>query len=233
MDRTAAPPPYSDGRLYARPEPRTPQSPPPLAGGTHQLSFSDGRSALLHVPSGDAVQGPHRLLLLLHGAGGQHGGGDIIALADAMHHGALLLIPQAHGSSWDFLRGGYGPDLSFLDRALQWTMERHDVDPARVSIGGFSDGASYALSVGLMNGDLFSDILAFSPGFMAPLRRVGQPRVFIAHGAADPVLPVARGHAIARRLAGEDYEVRYAQFDGAHIVEPAIAREALRLLALR
>ena len=239
MRATTAPPPYSDGRLHARPLPRTAQSPSPLQGGTHQLEFSDGRRALLHVPApaGDAApqaqQAPQRLLLLLHGAGGQHGGGDIIALADAMRHGGLLLIPDALDTSWDVLRGGYGPDLAFLDRALRWTMQRHDVDPRRISIGGFSDGASYALSVGLMNGDLFSDILAFSPGFMAPLRRQGRPRVFVAHGEADKVLPVERGHAIARRLAGEDYEVRYAQFDGAHIVEPAIAREALRLLALR
>lgn len=40
---------------------------------------------------------------------------------------------------------------------------------------GFSDGASYALSLGLPNGNLFSHIVAFSPGFMrAPtlVRRV-------------------------------------------------------------
>jgi predicted esterase len=84
-----------------------------------------------------------------------------------------------------------------------------------------------------MNGDLFSDILAFSPGFMAPLRRLGRPRVFISHGVADQVLPVARGQAIAQRLAGEGYDVSYAEFDGAHLVEPAIARAALRRLAER
>jgi predicted esterase len=226
-------PPYSDGRLHARPTPLAPESPAPLAAGTHQLEFADGRRALLHVPP-PRDDGPlPPLLLLLHGAAGQHGGGDIIALADAMRHGSLLLIPEALSSSWDLLRGGYGPDLSLLDRALQWTMRRHAVDPSRIAIGGFSDGASYALSVGLMNGDLFSDILAFSPGFMAPLRREGLPRVFIAHGEADPVLPLHLGHAIAKRLAGEGYEVRYAQFAGAHLVDPSIAREALRQLAAR
>lgn len=233
MPTPAAPPPYSDGRLHARPAPLTPRSPAPLQSGTHQLTFSDGRRALLHVPPprGDGL--PLRLLVLLHGAGGQHGGGDLIALADAARHGSLLLMPDALSSSWDLLRGGYGADLSFIDRALLWTMRRRDVDPRRIAIGGFSDGASYALSVGLMNGDLFSDILAFSPGFMAPLRREGRPRVFISHGDADPVLPVERGHAIAQRLAGEGYEVHYAQFGGAHLVDPVIAQEALRQLATR
>ena len=227
------PPPYSDGRLHARPAPRTPASPAPLESGTHQLSFADGRHALLHVPPPRDDGAPPRLLVLLHGAGRQHGGGDVIALACAALHGSLLLIPDALSSSWDMLRGGYGPDLSLIDRALSWTMQRHDIDPGGIAIGGFSDGASYALCVGLMNGGLFSDILAFSPGFMAPLRREGLPRIFISHGEADRVLPVERGHAIARRLADEGYEVHYAQFAGAHLVEPAIVREALRRLAAR
>jgi poly(3-hydroxybutyrate) depolymerase len=60
-----------------------------LAAGTHQLAFADGRKAVLHVPpdAGDAGRLLH-LLLLLHGAGGQHGGGDHIALAHAIRHGA-------------------------------------------------------------------------------------------------------------------------------------------------
>jgi predicted esterase len=232
----AAPaPPYSDGRLHARPALLHAGLPaaPPLPAGTHKLAFPDGRHARLHVPPHDPHQAPKPLplLVLLHGACGQHGGGDAIALAHAARHGSLLLIPDALSTSWDVLRGGYGPDLAFVDRALAWIMRRYQVDAGAVAIGGFSDGASYALSVGLMNGDLFGDILAFSPGFMAPLRRTGLPRVFVAHGLADRVLLVERGKGIALRLASEGYEVRYAEFDGAHLVSPPIAREALRLLA--
>lgn len=236
MQATHATPSYSDGRLHARPRPLAPDAPAPLESGTHKLDFGDGRHALLHVPAHLPVhQGgrPMPLLVLLHGAGGRHGGADRIALAHAMRHGSLLLIPDALSTSWDLLRGGYGHDLAFLDRALAWTMQRHAVAPHAVGIGGFSDGASYALSVGLMNGDLFSDILAFSPGFMAPLRRVGQPRVFVTHGMSDQVLRVELGRGIARQLAGEDYEVRYAEFDGAHLVPPIVAAGMLRQLPAR
>jgi predicted esterase len=235
MQSIHAVPPYSDGRLHARIPPDgslTPHPPAPMEGGTHRLKFPDGREARLHVPP-DTDGRPLRLLVLLHGAGGQHGGADSLALAHAARHGTLLLIPDALGSSWDLLRGGYGPDLSFIDRALLWVMRHHAVDAERISIGGFSDGASYALSVGLMNGDLFSDILAFSPGFMAPLRRVGQPRVFVSHGQGDKVLSVERAHAIAEHLANDGYDVLYEEFNGGHIVEPAIARAALRRLAER
>jgi predicted esterase len=65
-------------------------------------------------------------------------------------------------------RGSYGPDVDFINRSLQYVFDRYTVDPARLGIAGFSDGASYALSLGLPNGDLFSHIIAFSPGFMRP-----------------------------------------------------------------
>jgi predicted esterase len=193
---------------------------------------------VLHVPphldSGSGAGGqPLHLLVWLHGAGGLHGGGDNIALAHAVRHGALLLIPEALSTSWDMLRGGFGPDLAFLDRALLWTMQRYQVDEHAMAIAGFSDGASYALSVGLMNGHVFSDVLAFSPGYMAPLRREGQPRISVVHGKDDPVLAMQRGHDIAQRLAQEGYAVNYTEFDGAHIVPPPEARAALQRLEER
>lgn len=229
---------YADGRLHARPDVLRQiahQRQPALDAGTHQLSFADGRTAILHVPphldSGSGAHGePLPLLLLLHGAGGQHGGADQLALAHAIGQGTLLLILDALSSSWDFLRGGFGADLAFIDRALLWTMQRYQVDERAMAIAGFSDGASYALSVGLMNGQVFSDILAFSPGCMAPLRREGQPRVFVAHGTEDRVLLVQRGRDIAQRLTQEGYEVAYEEFDGAHIVSPTVARGALQRL---
>jgi phospholipase/carboxylesterase len=55
---------------------------------------------------------------------------------------------------------------------------------------GFSDGASYALSLGLTNGDLFRHVIAFSPGFMAPAARRGEPPVFVSHITRDGVLPI-------------------------------------------
>ena len=88
--------------------------------------------------------------------------------------GMILVSPQSQSSSWDVIRGGYGPDVQVMDKALQSVFERYTINPQQCSIGGFSDGASYALSIGTTNGELFSHIVAFSPGFMRPGYLVSQ-----------------------------------------------------------
>jgi phospholipase/carboxylesterase len=97
-----------------------------------------------------------------------------------------------------------------------------------VAISGFSDGASYALSVGLANGDVFSHVAAFSPGFVPRAVRVGRPRVFISHGTMDEVLPIA---SCSRRIVADirrgGYDVRYDEFEGPHTVPVAVARAAI------
>jgi len=97
-----------------------------------------------------------------------------------------------------------------------------------VALGGFSDGASYALSLGLANGDLFEAVLAFSPGFVAPPGRTGVPRIWISHGTQDRVLPVERcGRRVSRDLARAGYDVTYEEFDGGHVVPPGVLTAAL------
>ena len=101
------------------------------------------------------------------------------------------------------------------------------VDPARIGIGGFSDGASYALSLGVANGDLFTHVLAFSPGFIARAGQRGKPRVFISHGTKDEVLPIDRtSRSIVPDLERRGYDVTYREFNGPHTVPADLAREA-------
>jgi predicted esterase len=130
--------------------------------------------------------------------------------------------------TWDVIEGGYGPDVAFIDRALDQTFSRYAVDPRHIAAEGFSDGASYALSLGLTNGDLFTSVIAFSPGFMAPEERQGSPRIFISHGTRDQVLPIDRcSRRIVPRLKSSGYDVLYREFDGPHTVPQEIVRESL------
>lgn len=139
-----------------------------------------------------------------------------------------MLSPDSPGATWDVVRSGFGPDVEFLDRALELVFTRYAVDPARIAVEGFSDGASYALSLGLLNGDLFPHVIAFSPGFVVAERRRGRPRCFVSHGVEDAVLPIDQcSRRIVRELRDGRYDVRYTEFDGGHVVPPGIVSAAV------
>jgi predicted esterase len=117
------------------------------------------------------------------------------------------------------IHGGFGPDVAALDHVLAEVFDHVAADPDRLAIAGFSDGASYALTLGLANGALFPSILAFSPGFFVPARRQGRPAIFVSHGRADPVLPIDQcGRLVVTALRMADYDVAYCEFDGGHQV---------------
>ncbi|MGY1838786.1 MULTISPECIES: alpha/beta hydrolase [unclassified Modestobacter] len=212
----------ADGRLDSRPLPDP--AGVPFPPGLTTLDPGTGTGAVLAVPPGDPV--PRPLLVFCHGAGGS--ADDSLALVGepAAARGVLVLAPTSAASTWDLLAGGLGRDVASIDAALAQVVARTAVD--RVAIGGFSDGASYALSLGIANGDLAEAVLAFSPGFAAPPGRYGRPRFWVAHGTDDRVLPVARcGRRVAAELAADGYEVTYDEFAGGHVVTPGLVSGAL------
>lgn len=202
-----------------------------LSSGLHRLVSEETGTAWVYVPEG--VSTPRPLLVLFHGAGGQ--ARDMIDLlreqADA--RGMVLLAPQSAGATWDLMsRKGYGQDAAALQRLMAALAGLVSIEPARVGVGGFSDGASYALSLGLDNGDLFHSVLAFSPGFANMAHRTGSPRVFVSHGVADPVLNIDRcSRALVPRLRELGYGVTYQEFPGKHLVPPEIASAAVEWFA--
>jgi phospholipase/carboxylesterase len=126
---------------------------------------------------------------------------------------------------------GWGSDVRRIDQALTQVLTAYPVDVAHLAISGFSDGASYALSLGLANADLFTHVLAFSPGFVVPGPRVGTPRVYISHGRSDPVLPIDRTtRRIVPRLEAAGISTTVHEFDGPHLVPPDVAENAVRWL---
>lgn len=195
--------------------------------GTSPLGLGATRDGLIFVPTTYRPGVPHPLLVTLHGAGGDAYGGMQPFIAFAESAGAVMLSPDSRESTWDRRFGSFGADSRFIDNALSDTYLRCTVDPTRIAIAGFSDGASYALSLGLTNGDLFTQLLAFSPGFMVPNVWRGQPRVYIAHGTRDTVLPIdTASRVFVPRLRNRGYDVTYNEFDGTHQLPPAVASSA-------
>ncbi|PLS77225.1 MAG: phospholipase [Chloroflexi bacterium] len=214
------------GQLLARPSNNVASG--DVQPGRQQLGITAERDALLYVPAGYTSDRPAPLVLLLHGAGGDAEGGLglLQPLADASN--LLLVATASRRQTWDVIGGEYGPDVSVIDQALTKVFTRYAVDSSRLAVGGFSDGASYALSLGLINGDLFTHILAFSPGYIARGSRHGKPHLFISHGTRDEVLPIdVCSRRIVPVVQRAGYDVQYREFDGPHTVPPEIAQEAI------
>jgi predicted esterase len=214
------------GRLTARPG-----QPVSASTRTGLLSFDGPTGDLLglaYVPE-PVDRGPYRLALLLHGAGGSPRHGLDLLLPAADEHRLLLLAPKSTLATWDVIVDGFGKDVRRIDRLLEEIFDSYPVED--VMVGGFSDGASYALSIGLTNGDLFSSVLAFSPGFAAPLVVHGHPRVFISHGTGDRVLPIDPcSRRLAPRLEAMGYPVAYDEFEGGHEVPEHVVEHAMSWL---
>ena len=214
----------NDGRITVRPRSNVKTS----GTGSRALGLGSARDAVLQLPA-NLSTAALPLCVLLHGAGG-NAAGILRRLGTAADEaGVAVLAPDSRGSTWDAIQGDAGPDVTFLNRALARVFDSVAVDPARVSIGGFSDGATYALTIGLINGDLFRRIVAFSPGFFVEGAPHGKPKCFISHGKADTVLPIDRcSRRIVAALQKRGYDVTFREFEGGHTVPPEIAREGMK-----
>jgi phospholipase/carboxylesterase len=182
------------------------------------------------------------LLILLHKAGGSPSGrfsgeGSYAHYADK--GGFIILAPESPGLSWGTGPKNWGYDYVAINRALEEAFARCAIDRNRLAIGGFSDGASYALSLGLANGDVFRYIIAFSPGYIVRSGARGRsgpkgveiPLVYIAHGTGDNVLPIGSTSRIfVNSLRKNGYNVKFNEFSGGHHVSRQVADQAMNWL---
>lgn len=212
------------GRIAARPL----EDVKTTTTGRVMLGLDQDRDAILQLPS-NVGESPLPLFVMLHGA--TQSADDMFGYLGSTYEdaGVAVLAPHSRDTTWDAIGGGFGVDVDFLHRALKRVFETTSIDPARVSIGGFSDGASYALSLGLINGDLFRSIVAFSPGFVVNGTAYGKPHIFISHGTHDHILPIdSCGRRIAIALTARGYDVMFREFNGDHEIPDDIVREGLR-----
>ena len=218
---------FKTGKITARPR----EGVQSTITGRVVLDMNSNREAILQLPN-NVGPSPLPLLLMLHGATQEPE--DMFEYLGSVPEQTrvAVLAPKSLDTTWDGINDQFGIDVEFLSQALQKVFDSVQIDPARVAIGGFSDGATYAVSLGLINGDLFNSVVAFSPGFVVYGAPSGSPRFFISHGTRDHILPIGRcGRRIASDLKALGYEVTFREFDGDHEIPETVVREGLTWVA--
>ena len=200
-----------------------------------QTSIWEGKpGAFLYVPKTYDPATPVPLVVALHGATQRASFSLRIWTPQADAGGFVLLAPESEGITWDAIRGEYGDDVARIDRALKYVFERINVDPARIVLEGFSDGASYGIGLALNNRDLFTRVVANSPGFITRYdRRARGPRpsIYVSHGHQDQILPYQyAGPRVAEQLRSDGYQVQFRDFEGGHGIPVDVAAEVVKFI---
>lgn len=189
-----------------------------------------------------AGRGPGSLMMLLHGWTGNED--SMWVLARNLPDRYVTLAPRAlhsapeGGFSWRIMQpGSWGlPTLDDLRPAAEALLRFVDgwsalaaVDPAEISLMGFSQGAALAyVLLGLFPGRIrtLAALSGFVPeGVEAVLGAgalAGKP-VFIAHSRQDDMVPVERARRSAELMRAAGARVTYCESQGGH----KVSRECL------
>ena len=221
-----------------------------LAGGADAPAARPGvqklaANAYFYRPEG-ASKSPRPLIVLFHGAGMSAHGFLYGARAEADRCGCLLLSVQSAGATWDTIslvnkasKGGsvtrdqlFGADTGRVEKALSTALRAGDADRSSVILLGFSDGASYALSLGLANPAIVRGVIAFAPGFhLEPAAINPKQRIFIAHSPSDEILSFERTRDdTVASLKKAGFDIRFRPFDGGHRVDRALLSEGVNFV---
>ncbi len=215
------------------------QAPVPVAGdtlspGKWRLGISDSeRDGTVYVPMSYKPGVPMPVLVMLHGFRGT-AEGVRVTFPLAEEFGVIVLAPESRDVTWGQSIPGFDEDVRYVGMAFRWVSEVLTIDTTRVALGGVSDGANYALNMGLAYGDTFNHMMIFSAGFFGPFRKEGKPKIFLAHGTRDEQMPIDRtARRIVPQLKADGYDVTFREYDGPHGAPAPVVREGFEWFAAK
>jgi phospholipase/carboxylesterase len=184
---------------------------------------------------------PAGALVLLHGRGAdEHDLVPFLDVLDPRHRllgvtlGGPLALPPGGRHWYAVPRVGFPDPATFAESYgllggwLAGLTQATGIGAERMVLGGFSQGAVMALSLGLGAGRptpaaviALSGFVPTVEGWRADVDRPGLP-VFVTHGRMDPVIPVAFGRATRDLLEPSPAELTYVETDAGHYVDPGV-----------
>ncbi len=189
---------------------------------------------LEHVVQSPRVQGltPFPALLLLHGRGANEL--DLLSLADELDPRLFIIsarapIPFFDGFAWYQIGAigepepaSFGASLAALQRFVSQLPTAYPIDPSRIYSLGFSQGAVMAGSLLLTRPELVAGTIMLSGYLPVNLARpVDEARLahrpaFVAHGTADPLIPIAMGRQARDDFLRLGVDLTYREYPIAH-----------------
>ena len=210
----------------------------PTSAGPETTPDDSGSPLKTHT-AGAKIGDANCAIVLLHGYGAP--GTDLLTLADAfaLRGKPVYIFPEAPiqlaqgGRAWYELDGtGFDDSLAQIKQLLSGLATAHPKCP--VVVGGFSQGATIASNVlDTSNCPTLRAAVLFSPdNFLQhpPRQREPLPKVLIAHGRNDTVLPFSGAEALRGTLSNLGCETTWVPFDGAHTISPEGLRSVNVLL---
>lgn len=197
------------------------------------------------LTAGAPLEDARLAVILLHGRGAS--ARDILGLADVLDiEDAFFVAPQAADSQWYPLpfrsprsQNQAGIDSAFsVIASLINALTARGLDPTRIALGGFSQGACLATDFVAHHPRRYGAVFAFTGGligepgtrFTFPGSLEGTP-VFLGTNDPDPHVPFARVKETAGILRGMGAEVELVRYPGVpHTVVADEIERARRLL---
>ncbi len=179
------------------------------------------------------------LLLLLHGVGSNEE--DLFELSKYLDprffivsaRAPIQLMPGAY--AWyhiQFLPDDTRIDFrevehsrSILQRFIGELIQSYQIDPDRIFLMGFSQGAIMSLSLALTEPDKLAGVVVMSGRLLpelspaiAPLEALKDFPVFMAHGVADNVIPIRDARSTHAQLSQLPVDLTYREYPMGHQV---------------
>jgi poly(3-hydroxybutyrate) depolymerase len=214
------------------------------------------REYILKLPSNYDPNTAYKLVFGWHWRGGTAenvangglGGGAYYGLETQSNGSAIFVSPNGLDNGW---ANTGGRDIAFLKAMLAFFNSKLCIDQKRIFSTGFSYGGMMSNAVGLDMADVFRAIAPmagaiYSGGNRSSTRPIA---VWMSHGDADDVVPVADGEAalsiflknngcgaqtvpvtpepcVAYQGCTAGYPVHYCKFSGGHTA-PSFASQAI------
>lgn len=199
---------------------------------------------LTHVyrPPLQISKGAPPLLLLAHGYGSNEH--DLFSLADYLDPRFCIvsvrapIVLQAGSYAWYHVNWtadgrAHGDEtmaqtsLNLLAACVVAALAAYAVDPARVFLAGFSQGAMMSQALALTQPDRVAGAVLMSGRTLQLLRNAelssarAYPPLFVAHGVSDGVVPISEGRATHDFLSALNAAHDYREYPMAHQISDA------------